>query len=187
MIQELLDMADGKIAYEFSYKRLEQIRGFLCHLAMTYETLTPFLKGLHLTLASYLPHRDSEGWKLSDKKWLDHIKKHVKEGKLSEEEGKAAIEEDLQSQAPEVEWYVYLQEQLDKGELSKDEAQAALDARVPEGDPPPKTIKGVACFFQDLRALQELLSADLPPKVSIRCWLILQILYGFCRCIRKRI
>jgi hypothetical protein len=55
MIKELINEADGDPRHEYSYKRLEQIRGFLCHLAMTYENITPFLKGLHLTLASFLP------------------------------------------------------------------------------------------------------------------------------------
>jgi hypothetical protein len=61
MIKELTEEADRHPDQAFSYKRLEQIRGFLCHMAMTYETITPFLKGFHLALASYLPHCDAEG------------------------------------------------------------------------------------------------------------------------------
>jgi hypothetical protein len=68
MIRELLDEANGDLKHKFPYKRLEQIRGFMCHIAMTYKTITPFLKGFHLTLASYLPQRDLDGWKLSDRK-----------------------------------------------------------------------------------------------------------------------
>ena len=84
MINEMLDEADGDETHEFLYKRLEQIRGFLCHMAMTYETITPFLKGLHLTLAAYLPQRDADGWKVSDKKWLEHIRESVADGHISE-------------------------------------------------------------------------------------------------------
>ena len=60
MIKELLDKADGNEKHSFMYKRLEQIRGFLCHMAMTYETITPFLKGFHLTLKKSPPKR--RGW-----------------------------------------------------------------------------------------------------------------------------
>jgi hypothetical protein len=81
MIKELLTEADGDKDHEFSYKRLEQIRGFLCHMAMTYKIITPSLKGLHLTLASFLSQRDDEGWKLSDKEWLNQIRDAVKRGR----------------------------------------------------------------------------------------------------------
>ena len=50
---------------EFEYKYLEKVRGFLCHLAMTYSIIFPFLKGFHLTLLSHLPRRDEEGWKIA--------------------------------------------------------------------------------------------------------------------------
>jgi hypothetical protein len=48
-----------------SYKGLEQKRGFFVHLQRTYPCLTPFLKGFHLTLDSWRPNRDAEGWKIS--------------------------------------------------------------------------------------------------------------------------
>jgi len=47
------------------HKLLEQRRGFFVHLQRTYPCITPFLKGLHLTLDSWRPGRDSEGWRLS--------------------------------------------------------------------------------------------------------------------------
>ena len=53
----------------FSYKRLERICGFLCHLSMFFDMFTPYLKGFHLTLAQHLPKRDDEGWKMSDNVW----------------------------------------------------------------------------------------------------------------------
>ena len=101
MISELLEEAGDDTQHKYCYKRMEQIRGFMCHLAMTYETVTPFLKGFHLTLASYLPQRDAEGWKISDRKWLDHIQGLVAEGKLSAEDGDSAIEMERQAQLPE--------------------------------------------------------------------------------------
>lgn len=49
-----------------NHKILEQQRGFFIHLQCTYPCITPFLKGMHLTLDSWRPHRDSEGWKQPD-------------------------------------------------------------------------------------------------------------------------
>lgn len=59
MIHELNDLveAHGK-QHLFQFKRLEQIRGYLCHMAMTYDLLFSFLKGFHLTLCAHLPKRD---------------------------------------------------------------------------------------------------------------------------------
>jgi hypothetical protein len=43
MIWELIDKAGEDLSHQFRYKCLEQIQGFLCHLAMTYENITPLL------------------------------------------------------------------------------------------------------------------------------------------------
>ena len=48
-------------------KELERFTGFLNHLTMPYEDMTPFLKGFHLTLNSWRPKRDADDWKMSDK------------------------------------------------------------------------------------------------------------------------
>lgn len=47
----------------FDYKTLEQQRGFLVYVSRTYPLLVPYLKGIHLTLDSWRPYRDKEGWK----------------------------------------------------------------------------------------------------------------------------
>jgi len=39
----------------FNHKDLERKRGFLVHLSMTFSSLVPFLKGLHLTIDSWRP------------------------------------------------------------------------------------------------------------------------------------
>jgi len=70
----------------FDYKHLERVRGFLCHLAMTYEILFPFLKGFHLALCAHLPNRDDDGWKMRDLEWLGFLEERISKGKLSEEE-----------------------------------------------------------------------------------------------------
>ena len=50
-------------------KELEKDRGFLVHLRMVYPSITPYLKGLHLTLEMWRPDRDSQGWKLPRNDW----------------------------------------------------------------------------------------------------------------------
>ena len=44
------------------HKELERIRGFLVYVATTYEVMTPYLRGIHLTLDSWRPNRDADGW-----------------------------------------------------------------------------------------------------------------------------
>jgi hypothetical protein len=51
------------VSTELPHKDLEQKRGFLVHLQRTYPCITPFIKGIHLTLDSWRPGRDSKGWK----------------------------------------------------------------------------------------------------------------------------
>jgi hypothetical protein len=47
-------------------KGLKSKRGFFIHLQRTYPAITPFLKGIHLTLNGWRPNRDSEMWKSSE-------------------------------------------------------------------------------------------------------------------------
>ncbi len=46
------------------FKFLEKGRGFLVYFSRTYPSIVPYLKGIHLTLDSWRPNRDSEGWKI---------------------------------------------------------------------------------------------------------------------------
>ena len=65
-------------------KELERIRGFLVYVSLTFHCLVPYLKGIHLTLESWRPDRDSEGWKLRardrEEVLQDEEKKRVLEG-----------------------------------------------------------------------------------------------------------
>jgi hypothetical protein len=61
----------------FPHKRLESIRGFLIYVIRTYPTFTPYLKGIHLTLDSWRPGRDQEGWKV-----LNAIQHYKDEGPM---------------------------------------------------------------------------------------------------------
>ena len=56
---------------EFNFKVMKRGRGCWIHLAMTYPDLTPFLKGIHLTLDSWRAMRDHKGQKIrSEGEWL---------------------------------------------------------------------------------------------------------------------
>jgi len=57
----------GGIKTQLDFKDLEKGRGFLVYLSRTYPAITPFLKGIHLTLDSWREGRDDDGWKLSKK------------------------------------------------------------------------------------------------------------------------
>jgi hypothetical protein len=48
---------------DLNMKELESIRGVLVYLQRTYPSITPYLKGLHLTIDSWRPNRDADGWK----------------------------------------------------------------------------------------------------------------------------
>jgi len=45
-------------------KTLESFRGLLVYLQRTYPAITPFVKGYHLTINSWRPNRDDEGWRM---------------------------------------------------------------------------------------------------------------------------
>jgi len=79
----------SEVWFDFNY--LEKIRGFLCHLAMTYEILFPFLKGFHLSLCAYLPKRNESGWKIRDLEWIGFLEKSKSEGKMSQSEVEALL------------------------------------------------------------------------------------------------
>ena len=80
-VQELLDMVEeprfeeGRVdqvedleiygEVNLDRERLEQIRGFPIYVSRTFKWMTPYLKGLHLTLDAWRPNRDSKtGWRL---------------------------------------------------------------------------------------------------------------------------
>ena len=179
LIDELISESNLDPMHNFSYKRLEQVRGFLCHLSMTYETLTPFLKGFHLTLSSYLPHRDVNGWKLSDKQWEKQLLAKVERGEMEESDAQEIIEDERLSKAAESEWAAYLREEVETQSISEEEFEAAMDRSGSVGVSPPKLIRGVPRFFKDLEAFAALLSPDSPPEVTVRCLRVFTLLYGF--------
>jgi hypothetical protein len=74
--------SEGRPTVDF--KVLMSYRGFLGHLAMTFEIITPFLKGFHQTLASHLPKRDDDGWRMTDKAYAQLLFSLLEKGEISE-------------------------------------------------------------------------------------------------------
>ena len=94
-------------------KRLLLIRGYLNYVVRTYPWLSPYLKGLHLTINRWRPSRDAKGYRLSGqaKRAYNLIREEVRDPmpcrRVDEEEDsgmsvsdRAAVEELLQDMAP---------------------------------------------------------------------------------------
>ena len=94
LVQELKEeIAEKPIdGIMLNYKRLEQIRGFLCHLAMTHSVLFPYLKGFHLTLSSHLKNRDDEGWKLTDLDYIAYLEDKTEKQQLTDDEKERVVQ-----------------------------------------------------------------------------------------------
>ena len=87
MLKELKDQVpeEGDLK-PLNFKRLEQIRGFLCHMSMTYENIAPFLKGFHLTLCGHLSSRNQDGWRLPEKAFIAYVHELEEKNKITSEE-----------------------------------------------------------------------------------------------------
>ena len=51
---------------------------------MTFEDMTPFLKGFYLSLNSWRPKRDANDWKMSDKLWMQCLVEKFESGSITE-------------------------------------------------------------------------------------------------------
>lgn len=58
-------------------KKLERVVGFLVYVSATYHVFTPYLKGFYLTMNSWRPDRDKEGWKIPG--WEKEVVRRVDE------------------------------------------------------------------------------------------------------------
>jgi hypothetical protein len=45
------------------HKMAKLCRGFLVYILCTYSAMVPYLKGIHLTIDSWQPHCNQDGWK----------------------------------------------------------------------------------------------------------------------------
>lgn len=90
-LQEILDKDANA---DLDYKLLEKIRGFMCHLGMTFPIIFPFLKGFHLVLSSHQRHRDEEGWMVTELEWIAMLEDQIDSGKISREDMNDKLHED---------------------------------------------------------------------------------------------
>jgi hypothetical protein len=150
-------LIDEGIVNNFNYKRLEQIRGFLCHISMTYPLVTPYLKGLNLTLAAYHPGIDESGWKMLNQEWSAYLHEAVESGKLMGDKVQA------------------LEAFGDDSNL-----QESSPSRPPINVPvPPKRICPVPRLKGDTCALATLFSKMTPAQTLVRASRVYTILYVF--------
>ena len=80
MVRDLFEMVSKNRSAILGHKSLEKRRGFLVHLSMTFSNIVPFLKGIHLTLDSWRPKRNTNGWKMTNREWSEYIHKSLREG-----------------------------------------------------------------------------------------------------------
>jgi len=60
-------LEEAKRMSGMDFKRLESIRGFLVYVSQVYISMKPYLRGIHMTLDSWRPNRDEDGWKVMRK------------------------------------------------------------------------------------------------------------------------
>ena len=53
---------------------------------MTFDVITPYLKGFYLTLNSWRSHRDEGDWRVADKRWQQILMEKFETGEISEVE-----------------------------------------------------------------------------------------------------
>jgi hypothetical protein len=81
-------------------KMLERETGFLNHLSMTFEQITPYLKGFYLSLNSWRLGRDLEDWKVSGKEWNRILIDRFHNGSITEEELEVGLLKSQSNGAP---------------------------------------------------------------------------------------
>jgi hypothetical protein len=129
---------------------------------MTYEIVTPYLKGLHFTLAAHHPQRNAQGWKLSPKEWDAYIWAKESEGQFSFDEATSFSEVGHDSAPPET------------------KSRKAPKPPAREGPAsPPKEVVPVKRLQFDIDALCALFNEDTPTEVLLRTAKVYSILYGF--------
>jgi len=74
-------------------KLLEKARGYFNHLAIVYDIMLPNLKGFHNSIDGWREGRDIEDWKDEESSWRDVLETYFFEGKISEEEFDAMVDE----------------------------------------------------------------------------------------------
>ena len=116
-VETLKQWAESK--EKINRKELERVRGFLVYVSLTFDTMVPYLKGIHHTLESWRDDRNVDGWRLPEK---DRRKRKRDEALNFEGPPKEV------SQAPRFKDDVFA-----LAELTKDETPPCIPARPTRG------------------------------------------------------
>lgn len=143
---------------DINYKVLESHRGFLVYVARTYPIMKPYLKGIHATLDSWRPGRDSDGWKTNNARNREY------------EDGVDEAEFSELFETPAAEPSFSLEERL---KAPDDEAAAWKYV------PPPSRVRKVGRLRSDIEALRELTSGPEPSRRLVRARKTVCVVYGF--------
>ena len=53
---------EREVRYGMNIARMDSIINFLVYVSRTYRDTNPYFKGVYLTLVSWIPYMDEEGW-----------------------------------------------------------------------------------------------------------------------------
>jgi hypothetical protein len=147
------------------YDELERVRGFMVHMVRSYPALNPYLKGIHLTLCSWMPGRDKDGWKIRKKGSKGKKRSHDrKEKELQEFE---AIDEFMDLLEDDMSWY-------EPKVMSKEMKEILKATRAH-----PKVVKPVPRLAFDIEALKFLTRYEDSPRRRVRMKHRMRAMYGF--------
>ena len=138
-------------------KQMESDRGFLVYVAQTFPVMKSYCKGFNLTLESWRPHRDSDGWKLRP----SAIANQENEDEDETETAEAREEESMKNLTTKV----WSRDGAESQPLKKSTA--------------PSTVSPVTRFLSDLEAMSELTRSDMAPLRMVRPRYKIEIKYGF--------
>jgi hypothetical protein len=113
---------------------------------MTYLIVTPYLKGLHLTLASHHLGRNDFGWKMTNQESSAYLQEAVENSQLAEDEAKAL-------------------EAVGAESILQESSSNSSPVIVPV---PPKKIRPVPWLEGDTRTLATLFSKLTPVQTLVR-------------------
>jgi hypothetical protein len=147
------------------YEELEKMRGFMVHMVRSYPSLNPYLKGIHLTLCSWLPGRDEDGWKISSKGGKGKKRSRYGEDKIETE--CEAMDKFMDLLEDNMCWY-------EPKVMSKEMKEILKATRAH-----PKLVKPVPRLKFDIEALKYLTRYELSPRRRVRMKHQMRAMYGF--------
>ena len=150
IIARILESHEEGGVWSLERKALEKDRGFLIHIARTFPMMVPYLRRIHNTLESWRLGRDNEGWKFSASDWVQYL---------------AEIDDEFDSSDKDIRrrWKDWKKDLI--------ETEQSPDA--------PDQVKAVEGLLDDVKALDQLFSSQLPSKRLVRGKKLMRVVYGF--------